>query len=113
MTMPAARCRPLAAVALLGCLLVPAPGLAADLEDRVAEIERLNITAPWRESAELIEALAAEAHALTPELRFRIDYMKARAHDVAAGRGPCDPCPRCRPAGTAAEAFVARSPPLS
>jgi diguanylate cyclase len=76
--MPAVRCRPLAVVVLLGCLLHAGPGLAVDIEGRVAELERHNVTAPWRESAELIEALVAESHALSPELRFRIDYLKAR-----------------------------------
>jgi diguanylate cyclase len=66
----------------VGLLLAAVAGCCAAqagmLEERVAEIERRNVTAPWQESAELLQALVAESGALSPELRFRLELVRLR-----------------------------------
>jgi len=67
-------------------LLLAFPALAAadssavaqDAERRLQEIERLNFTAPWTESAALLEALTEEGLPLSPEQAYRIGLVQAR-----------------------------------
>ncbi len=54
---------------------MPDPGT---LEQRVEAIEQANRTAPWRESAKLIEALGADRNALTDQLLYRIELVEGR-----------------------------------
>lgn len=55
------------------------PALADDaLEAQVSEIERLAVTAHWRESNARIEALAPRSDALSTEQRQRIEYVRLR-----------------------------------
>lgn len=65
-------------IALLSLALVGAPALASDAETQVQEIERLGVTAHWRESNAKIEALSSRPDALTPEQRHRIAYVRLR-----------------------------------
>lgn len=48
------------------------------LEERVATIEQINRTAPWQESADLIDALDREHPRLPADLAFRVDLVRAR-----------------------------------
>ena len=56
---------------------------AAALEQRVENIERVNLTAPWQVSADLIKALGSERTTLTEPLRFRIELVEARNFALA------------------------------
>lgn len=61
-----------------------APALAADaLEGQVQEIERLSVTAPWRESDAKIAALAPRFDALTPLQRRRVEFVRLRNRALA------------------------------
>jgi diguanylate cyclase len=62
------------------CLLVPLLLMSQplSLRERVEEIERVNVQAPWQESAALIDALEAEAPDLDPDLAFRVELVRAR-----------------------------------
>lgn len=51
---------------------------AQTLEQRIETIEQINKTAPWQESAALIEALGPERAKLVDPLRFRIELVEAR-----------------------------------
>lgn len=53
------------------------------LEQRVEAIERLNKTAPWQQSADLIKALGADRDALSDDLRFRVELVEARNFALA------------------------------
>ncbi len=70
---------------MLALLLSLCASAAAErpLEDRVAEIERVNVSAPWRESASLIDALGADRDRLDAEQTFRIQMVEARNHTLA------------------------------
>lgn len=59
------------------------PADAAALEAQVQEIERLAVTAHWRDSDEKIGALASRLDALTPLQRHRIDYVRLRNRALA------------------------------
>ncbi len=64
---------------LLALLALVAPVAAErSLEERVAEIERVNVTAPWQESAKLIEALGEDRSRLDAEQAFRVQLVEAR-----------------------------------
>ena len=66
-------------IALLSLAFASAPAFAADaLEAQVQEIERLAVTAPWRESDAKIHALASRMDALTPQQRQRIEFVRLR-----------------------------------
>ncbi len=56
---------------------------APSLEDRVDAIERINKTAPWRVSADLIKALDSDRDALSEAQRFRIELVEARNFALA------------------------------
>jgi len=89
--------RRFAAAALLlgavGAVADPQPAEPAlaepTLEARVDAIERINRTAPWRVSADLIKGLESERAALNESQRFRIELVEARnfalAGDYASG----------------------------
>jgi diguanylate cyclase (GGDEF)-like protein len=69
----------------VGALLLAAFGVGAEpappeqtLEARVDAIERINRTAPWRVSADLIKGLGPERAALSEAQRFRIELVEAR-----------------------------------
>jgi len=73
------------AIALLLLASFCAPALATDapppgpgLEAKVQEIERLSVSAPWRESSAKIDALAARLGELTPQQRQRVEYVRLR-----------------------------------
>jgi diguanylate cyclase len=71
------------------------PADAAALEARVQEIERLAVTAHWRESNTKIEGLSPRLDALTPEQRHRIEFVRLRnlglaGDDRAALEGMAD-----------------------
>ncbi|MFM2288165.1 MAG: hypothetical protein RL684_1308, partial [Pseudomonadota bacterium] len=69
----------LIAIASLALACAGAPVLAADTpEAQVQEIERLAVTAHWRESNAKIESLAPRRDALTPEQRHRIEFVRLR-----------------------------------
>ena len=72
---PAATAQPEAAGAA-------APDTAA-IEAKVEEIERLAVTAHWRESDAKIKALAPMRGALTPQQRHRVDYVSLRNRALA------------------------------
>src|SRR5690606_14551511 len=60
------------------------PALAdGALEAEIAEIERLAISAHWRESDRRVEALAARQDELTPEQRIRVEFVRLRNHGLA------------------------------
>src|SRR5688572_320403 len=64
---------------LLSLALAGVPALADDaLEPRVEEIERLAVTAHWRESNARIEALSPQLEALSPVQRIRIEFVRLR-----------------------------------
>ncbi|MDH5823626.1 diguanylate cyclase [Luteimonas sp. RD2P54] len=66
-------------IALLLLAFAPAPASAsAALEAEVRELERLSVTAPWRESGAKIEALASRLDALTPDQRHRVEFVRLR-----------------------------------
>src|SRR5690606_7427819 len=82
--MPGMMFRPVA-IALLLLASFCAPALATDapppgpgLEAKVQEIERLSVSAPWRESSAKIDALAARLGELTPQQRQRVEYVRLR-----------------------------------
>lgn len=71
-------------IALLSLAFVGAPAFAADaLEAQVQEIERLAVTAHWRESNAKIKALSPRLDALTPEQRHRIEFVRLRNLGIA------------------------------
>lgn len=51
---------------------------AGDLEAQVREIERLNVTAHWREADAEIASLAPQFDALSPEQRSRVEFVRLR-----------------------------------
>ncbi|MGQ0799904.1 MAG: diguanylate cyclase [Pseudomarimonas sp.] len=66
-------------ITLALCCIASFAAAASDtLEQRVAEIELLNTTAPWQQSAELLDALAREASPLPTELAYRADLVRMR-----------------------------------
>lgn len=66
-------------IVLLSLAFAGAPAFAADaLEAQVQEIERLGVTAHWRESDAKIEGLSSRLDALTPEQRHRIEFVRLR-----------------------------------
>lgn len=66
-------------VALLSLAFSGGPAFADDaLETQVQEIERLGITAHWRESNAKIDGLSSRLDALTPEQRHRIEFVHLR-----------------------------------
>ncbi|MEZ0471597.1 diguanylate cyclase [Luteimonas salinilitoris] len=66
-------------IALLSLAFASAPVLATDaLEAQVQEIERLAVTAHWRESNAKIEDLSSRLDALTPEQRHRVAFVRLR-----------------------------------
>lgn len=72
--------------AMLLLAFAGAPVLAADtLEAQVQEIERLGVTAHWRESNAKIESLSSRRGALTPEQRHRIEYVRLRNLGLSGG----------------------------
>ena len=69
----------LIAIASLALACAGAPALAADTpEALVQEIERLAVTAHWRQSNAKIESLSSRPDALTPEQRHRIEFVRLR-----------------------------------
>ncbi len=70
------------ALALL-CWVSVASATTHSLEQRVAEIELLNTTAPWRQSAELIDTLDREAIAMPVALAYRVDLVRMRNFALA------------------------------
>lgn len=67
------------AVLLLLLASVSSPVRATgELEVRVQEIERVNRTAPWRESEALVRALSPHLDELTPDQRSRIGLVTLR-----------------------------------
>jgi diguanylate cyclase len=72
--------------------LIVLPASANDsLEPAVVDIERLAVTAHWRESNAAIEALGAEASALSAVQRQRLDYIRLRNQALAGDeRGALD-----------------------
>lgn len=58
---------------LLACI-----AQANNVEERLREIERVNVTAPWQESATLVEALVAEGTRLDASQQYRLDLVRAR-----------------------------------
>lgn len=74
----------LISIALLWLAFAGLPALAADaLEAEVGEIERLSVTAPWRESDEKIRALAPRLDELSPLQRHRVEYVRLRNLGIA------------------------------
>ncbi|WP_407351173.1 diguanylate cyclase [Luteimonas sp. R10] len=66
-------------ITLLLLAFAGAPALAADgLEAQVQQIERLAVSAHWRESNAKIEALSSRLDALTPEQRHRVALVRLR-----------------------------------
>ncbi len=66
-------------VALLSLAFAGMPAFAAGpLEAKVQEIERLAVTAHWRESNRKIEELSAQLDALDPQQRQRIEFVRLR-----------------------------------
>jgi diguanylate cyclase (GGDEF)-like protein len=71
-------------IALLSLAFAGAPAFAADaLEAQVQEIERLGVTAHWRESNAKIDALSPRLDALTPDQRHRIGFVRLRNLGIA------------------------------
>jgi diguanylate cyclase (GGDEF)-like protein len=72
-------------IALLSLAYAGAPAYAAadTPEDQVQEIERLAVTAHWRESNAKIEALSSRLDALAPEQRHRIEFVRLRNSGIA------------------------------
>jgi diguanylate cyclase len=63
----------------LSLALAAAPALADDaLEPQVREIERLTFAAHWRDSSVLIDRLASQRDALSPEQRHRVEFVRMR-----------------------------------
>src|SRR5690606_909852 len=58
-------------------------GDAAALEAKVQEIERLAVTAHWRESDAKIDALAPSRSALSQQQRHRVDFIQLRNRALA------------------------------
>jgi diguanylate cyclase (GGDEF)-like protein len=71
--------------ALVAVALAMAPVFSQDspLEAQVLEIERLAVTAHWRESEAAIAALADRAGNLTDEQRYRLDFVRLRNRALA------------------------------
>lgn len=67
------RCFALAALILFACA-----AHADDLEQRLIEIEKVNVTAPWPQSAALVEALGTAENRLDAAQRYRLDLVRAR-----------------------------------
>ncbi len=66
-------------IALLLLAFAGTPAFAGDtLEAQVQEIERLGITAHWRQSNAKIEGLAPRLDELTSEQRQRVDFVRLR-----------------------------------
>lgn len=74
---------------LLAAVGVQAANAEETLEQRVETIERVNKTAPWHVSADLIKALGPDRDTLSESLRFRVELIEARnfalAGDYASG----------------------------
>jgi len=71
--------RTVARIAMALCFIASGASAAnGTLEQRVTEIELLNTTAPWQQSAELIEALVTESGDLPAELAYRVDLVRMR-----------------------------------
>lgn len=71
--------RRLILAALLSLAMAGGVAFADDaLEAKVQEIERLGVTAHWRESNAKIDALSPRLAALTPEQRDRIEFVHLR-----------------------------------
>ncbi len=65
-------------LAFVGSANAQASHVVLGAEQRVEAIEQTNRTAPWPESAKLIEALGADRDALSDQLRFRVELVEAR-----------------------------------
>ncbi|PIV35446.1 MAG: tetrapyrrole methylase, partial [Lysobacterales bacterium CG02_land_8_20_14_3_00_62_12] len=65
-------------LALVSFLLVSAASAGPDLEARIAEIERINVTQPWQQSAALIEKMAPDLTGATIEQRTRVELLRLR-----------------------------------
>jgi len=64
---------------LLGLLLAAAAGAGqADLQQRIDEIARLNVTAPWQESQVLIDRLRPELAQATRDQRIQLELIEIR-----------------------------------
>lgn len=63
---------------LLLCAVAHGAAGTDSLDARIDEIERINKTRPWQESARLIEALGADRAGLGEAQRFRIELIEAR-----------------------------------
>ncbi|TDK28394.1 diguanylate cyclase [Luteimonas aestuarii] len=71
-------------IVLLVMALSAAPASADDaLESAIAEVERLAVTAHWRESNAGIEALHPRRGAMSDHQRHRIDYVASRNRALA------------------------------
>lgn len=75
----------LQAVLLLFALAGMPASASPDIEAQVQEIERLGVTAHWRESDARISALSPQQGALTAEQRQRVEYVRLR-NAALAGR---------------------------
>ncbi len=76
--------KPLIQAALLLLAFAAAPAFATQaLEERVQEIERLGVTAHWRESDARIASLAAQQAALSTQQRQRVEYVRLRNAAIA------------------------------
>lgn len=75
----------LIASALLGLALACAPGYAQDdpLDARVRDIERLAVTAHWRESEAAIAQLESEDPGFSPAHRQRLEFVRLRNRALA------------------------------
>ncbi|RZA28226.1 MAG: tetrapyrrole methylase, partial [Lysobacteraceae bacterium] len=79
-----------AAIALLSLAVACAPAAVAQSpadamarEAQVKEIERLAVTAPWRQSDARIDALGPQRAALTLLQRHRVDFVRLRNRALA------------------------------
>lgn len=69
----------LAGVVLCGLMLYTAHVPAdEELQERIDQAAELNVTAPWRESQILLDALKPDLHRATPEQRAQISLLEAR-----------------------------------
>lgn len=69
----------LISIALLLLAFAAAPVFAVDaLEAQVQDIERLAVTAHWRESDRKIEGLSSQLDALSQQQRQRVDFVRLR-----------------------------------
>ena len=78
----------LTTIVLLLLAFAGASAFANDaLEAQVREIERLGVTAHWRESNARIKGLSSRRDALTPEQRHRIEFVRLRNLALAGDEG--------------------------